>query len=156
MSDPGFDCLDEAFPTFYPCFFMSTSQYKKPDATYDISLNTGDMTLANQDEDDHPDYDNRYAVAAAWWDLKSTLGEDEIDLALYAALINLPLSNPPAVDYRHPRDFFNELLKDDDNDNDPTNGTPNLAKFRDAYKDHGMYYYPNVVSTKATGAMTNR
>jgi len=156
--DDDWWCMDEAFPTYFPCVFNGTSMYTTPDGSHDLSTSTGIMTIQDEDgngtvnEEDHHYYFSRYPVAGAWWDLRSSLGEAALHALMWDALENLQ----PPNSHRHPRDFFNELLLADDDDNDAANGTPHLSQINSAYKNHGMNYYPEVFSANGSGTETNK
>ena len=150
------DCLDEAFAWYYPCAFNGSSHFIGP-AGYDIDIATliviEDLNapLGTLDEADHSHYHNQKAVAAAWWELRGSLGESHLHTLLWTGLDNLQSLS----DRRHPRDFFNEMLIADDDDGDPKNGTPHLNSIAAAYTNHGMNYWPGVESVAESGDDTD-
>jgi len=155
--DRNWDCMDEAFPVYFPCSFNGDPTYRIPGDAFDLSTNVGDMTIRDLnlngmlDEEDHHYYYNRYAVAAAWWELRGTIGVAPLQSLLWAALVGL---GPPNTE-RRPRDYFNRLLLADDNDGDPANGTPRVDQLDAAYRNHGMNYWPKCTGIDIAGIETN-
>jgi hypothetical protein len=150
-------CMDEAFAWYFPASAMNDSKVKNPPSgEFDLSsslkvqdynpiVKVNGLVTSEGDgilnENDHANYFNQKAVAAAWWTLRGSLGQSEMNSLLYEALDNINSNNVT------PRDFFNELLTSDDDDYNPYNLTPHFELINQAYIDHGMNYYPKLLST---------
>ncbi|HNY01773.1 MAG TPA: T9SS type A sorting domain-containing protein [Bacteroidales bacterium] len=149
-------CMNEAFAWFYPAAAMNDANVNNPGDAFNLAspIQPFDYNPENYNilghltsqgngiinEDDHAHYFNQKVVASAWWQLRNTLGTASFNTLLYNSLDGVNSSNVM------PRDFYNELLQQDDNDNNPYNRTPHFAAIDDAYAARGMYYYPRIAS----------
>jgi len=84
-------------------------------------------------------------IAGAWWDLYLNLGSDmNATMALFAdAYYGLQAQTANGNEGQAFRDVLLDVLQADDNDNDITNGTPNIIEICDAFGKHGITLISN-------------
>ena len=153
--------MDEALAVYFPCTIKGNSSFLEcgNSGYVSIDLNTatgitkitapyddGDIWL---DEEDYSHYFNKYPLAATWWQIRNNLGETDTDASIWEAFQQL---NSDIVQNKwDPREFYDLLLFNDDDNEDAKDKTPNFVTINQAYIDHGYYYYPKITFVDGDG-----
>jgi hypothetical protein len=105
-------------------------------------------------EDYYSSYYCRYPLASAWWSLRSNplfpnsvQGVCGVDTLLVNSLRRVIREIPQNSAYRYkPRYFYNILMKQVDEDNNPYPLNPKQIAIDEAYRSHGFHFTPQVIS----------